>query len=296
MLKKIFQIFLSIGLGSVFSVIFFVLLIRWVNPPFTSFTLREDWSQLDGEFYNLRTYWVPLSDIPEHMVWAVVASEDQLFFQHHGFDVESIEEAWEDYQEGVRTRGASTISQQVSKNLFLWPAQSFFRKGVEAAITVGIELLWPKERIIEVYLNIAEFGPGLFGIGKASDYYFNRPASQLGPEMAARFAAVLPSPKRMRVEPPTPYTQERSRWILQQMNQLTGRIYWRDTEPTEVAELDTTAQDSSAQMSDSLSDDTDPFDPDTLFQNLPETQQSLSDTSSDTTDSVSGTLRSSGMN
>lgn len=286
MLKKILQIFGAVLLGIVFSLIFSILLLRWINPPFTAFTLQADWPELDREFYNLRTNWVPAEELPEQMVWAVVAAEDQLFFEHHGFDVESIEDAWEDYREGERTRGASTISQQVAKNLFLSPAQSFFRKGIEAGITVLIELFWTKERIIEVYLNIAEFGPGVFGIGKASEVYFNRAPGQLTPEMAARFAAVLPSPKRMRVNPPSPYTQERSRWILRQMNQLTGKVFYTfeqdasQPEPSAV-EPDSAASDSSTRTShsDSLAS---VLSPDPLYRDLPGTPVSVSDTTDST--------------
>lgn len=202
-----------------------VIALRWVDPSATSFTLREDWKGLEMERYNLRDYWVSSDDIPDHLKWAVVASEDQLFWDHRGFDVESIREAWDDRQEGRRSRGASSISQQVAKNMFLSPSQSLIRKGFEAGITVLIELFWTKERIIEVYLNIAEFGPGIFGVGKASELFWNIPVSQIDADKAARLAAVLPSPKRMRVEPPSPYAFERSRWILRQMTQLTGIRY-----------------------------------------------------------------------
>lgn len=277
MVKKFLKYLGITVLGFLFLLIFSILLLRWVNPPFTSFTLQADWDQLERESYNLRTEWVHPEEIPEHMIWAVVAAEDQLFFEHFGFDIESIQEAWEDRQQGERTRGASTISQQVAKNLFLSPAQSFFRKGVEAGITLLIELLWPKERIIEMYLNIAEFGPGLFGIGKASKVYFNRPASQLTPEMAARFAAVLPSPKRMRVNPPSPYAQERSRWILRQMNQLTGKTFYRfetNNEPSD--EEPVMPPDSTFQP---IQTDTVTFDiqPDTLFRDLPDSITSETD-------------------
>jgi monofunctional biosynthetic peptidoglycan transglycosylase len=282
MVKKTLKYFGIALLSLFFLLIFTILLLRWVNPPFTSFTLQADWDQLERESYNLRTEWVHREEIPEHMIWAVVAAEDQLFFEHFGFDIESIQEAWEERREGERTRGASTISQQVAKNLFLSPAQSFFRKGVEAGITVLIELLWPKERIVEVYLNIAEFGPGVFGIGKASEVYFNRPASQLTPEMAARFAAVLPSPKRMRVNPPSPYTQERSRWILRQMNQLTGKTFYTfeaNNQPSD--DEPEMPPDSSLQT---LQPDTSSFDiqPDTLFRSIPDTNASVTD-SADTT-------------
>lgn len=277
MVKKTLKYLGITILGLLFLLILTILLLRWVNPSFTSFTLQADWDQLERESYNLRTEWVHQEEIPEHMIWAVVAAEDQLFFEHFGFDIESIKEAWQERQQGEGTRGASTISQQVAKNLFLSPAQSFFRKGVEAGITLIIELFWPKDRIIEVYLNIAEFGPGLFGIGKASEVYFNRPASQLTPEMAARFAAVLPSPKRMRVNPPSPYVQERSRWILRQMNQLTGKTFYRfenDSEPSD--EEPEMPPDSNLQ---NFQPDTVSFEiqPDTLFRSLPDSTPSVSD-------------------
>lgn len=281
-MKKTLKIFAAVLLGLGFSLIFFIIILRWVNPPFTAFTLQTDWNEYEGDRYNLRTYWTPAEDLPEHIIWAAVASEDQLFFEHYGFDLESIEEAWDERKQGVRTRGASTISQQVAKNLFLSPAQSFFRKGIEACITVLIELFWTKERIIEVYLNIAEFGPAVFGIGKASEVYFNRSATQITPEMAARFAAVLPSPKRMRVNPPSPYTQERSRWILRQMNQLTGKIFYgfekdrADTQATQ-AEPDSTARDSSHQTNQPDSLDIQ-VTTDSLFRSLPDTNTFLSDT------------------
>ncbi|MEX0994938.1 MAG: monofunctional biosynthetic peptidoglycan transglycosylase [Balneolaceae bacterium] len=211
--------------GLVLLLILSVLSIRWVNPPVTAFTLQQDWEALEMERSNLRDGWVPREELPYNLKWAVIASEDQRFWDHRGFDFESIREALEEQRQEGRIRGASTISQQVAKNLYLWPAQSYFRKGLEAGITVLIELFWPKERILEVYLNVAEFGPGIFGAGKASEVYFGLPASQLEPEMSARLAAVLPNPKRMRVEPPSPYTKERSRWILRQMTHLTGIPY-----------------------------------------------------------------------
>lgn len=222
-----------------------VITLRWVAPSFTSFTLREDWKVLEIERYSLRDFWVSADEIPDHMKWAVVASEDQLFWEHHGFDVKSIQEAWEDRQEGRRSRGASSISQQVAKNVFLSPSQSLFRKGQEAGITILIELFWSKERIIEVYLNIAEFGPGIFGIGKAAEVFWDIPASKIDSDKAARLAAVLPSPKRMRVQPPSPYAYERSRWILRQMTQLTGVQYREpiqaepeDTSKTKIEEIE----------------------------------------------------------
>ena len=205
--------------------------LRWVNPPFTAFTLQEEWEELDAERYNLRNYWVEQDEIPENIQWAVVASEDQRFWEHNGLDMVAIEKALEESEQGGRLRGASTISQQVSKNLFLSGDRSYVRKGLEAVITIGIETFWPKERIMEVYLNIAEFGPGVYGIGKASEHFFAKEASELSNDEAARMAVVLPNPKRMRVEPPTPFVEERKEWVLRNMMQLSGIAYFSVPEP-----------------------------------------------------------------
>lgn len=246
--KSVFQITFNwrsimIGvLGVIVTIFTFLMLtiisLRWINPPFTSFTLQQNWEELEQERYSLRDWWIPSNEIPEHFKWAVIASEDQLFWSHFGFDIESIQEAWQQRQTGERNRGASTISQQVAKNLFLTPDQSFLRKGIEAGLTLLIELFWPKERIIEVYLNIAEFGPGIFGIGKASDTFFGNSAVEIDPEMASRMAAVLPNPKRMRVEPPSPFTQERSIWILKQMTHLSGIAYLPEIEESDTLSMD----------------------------------------------------------
>jgi monofunctional glycosyltransferase len=202
-----------------------VVALRWVNPAFTSFTLREDWESLDRERHNLREYWVKADELPDHLKWAVIASEDQRFYEHAGLDWAAIEMALDERDRGVRQRGASTITQQLAKNLYLWPGQSWIRKALEAGITVLIEVFWNKDRIMEMYLNIAEFGPGLYGAGKATSVWYGKAATELTPVESARMAAVLSSPKRMRVEPPSPYTTERSRWILQQMKQITGIEY-----------------------------------------------------------------------
>ncbi len=215
------------GILSVWAVWFtcFILILRWVNPPFTAFTLQEDWPELNADSYDLRDEWVSYEDIPENIKWAVIASEDQRFWQHSGLDIAAIAKAIEENEEGGRVRGASTISQQVAKNLFLWSGKSYFRKGLEAGITLSIETLWPKERILEVYLNIAEFGPGVFGIGKASDHFFAKKAPELTNDEAARMAVVLPNPKRMRVEPPSPFVADRKDWVLRNMTQLSGIAY-----------------------------------------------------------------------
>jgi monofunctional glycosyltransferase len=164
--------------------------------------------------------WVSWRRIPRHAALAVIAAEDQLFFLHDGFDFTAIEKAVTDAQRGRRLRGASTISQQVAKNLFLWPGQSWLRKGVEVWFTVWIEFLWPKRRVLEVYLNVAQFGRGVWGVEAASRRYFGKEAARIGREEAALLAAVLPSPTRYRVIDPGPFVRSRQAWILAQMDRL----------------------------------------------------------------------------
>ena len=159
------------------------------------------------------------------MALAVIAAEDQKFPDHHGFDVESISTQLEKKAAGKRARGASTISQQVAKNLFLWSGRSYVRKGFEAYFTVLIECFWPKRRILEVYLNIAEFGDGIYGVSAAADTFFGKRAAKLTQGDAARLAAVLPNPKRLHVENPTPHQVTKRRWIEQQMRQLGGTAF-----------------------------------------------------------------------
>lgn len=193
-----------------------VILLRWVDPPTTAFMLRERLSR------PIQQRWVDWSQISPHAKVAVIASEDQKFPEHRGFDLESINDALEERERGRRVRGASTISQQVAKNLFLWPGQNWIRKGFEAYFTVLIETLWPKRRILEVYLNIAEFGSGVFGVGAASEVYFGKRAAQLTAPDAALLAAVLPNPKRLRVASPSRYVRSRQDFILGQMRGIGG--------------------------------------------------------------------------
>jgi monofunctional biosynthetic peptidoglycan transglycosylase len=171
-----------------------------------------------------------LEDISGNAAIAVIASEDQQFPFHTGFDFKSIREAVQSNARGHRTRGASTISQQVAKNLFLWSGGGYFRKGVEAGCTLLIEWLWPKERILEMYLNIAEFGRGTYGVEAASQRFFNRHARKLSREQSALLAAVLPSPRRFRVEAPSRYVLSRRDWILGQMAGLGGTRYLDELE------------------------------------------------------------------
>ncbi len=153
---------------------------------------------------------------------AVMASEDQLFPDHNGFDIKSIKKALETNKKSKRIRGASTISQQVAKNVFLWQGRSWFRKGLEVYFTFMIELFWSKERILEMYLNVAEMGKGIFGVEAAARSYFKKSASKLTRTESARIAACLPNPKKYKAEPVSPYVARRAAWILRQMNNLEG--------------------------------------------------------------------------
>ena len=202
-----------------------VALLRVVDPPVSSFMLIDRLRGMSDDSYRFHHHWADWQQISPHAAVAVVAAEDQKFASHAGFDLDAIDRAVRAAQRGRRLRGASTISQQVAKNLFLWPGQSFVRKGIEAWLTLWIELLWPKQRILEVYLNIAEFGRGTWGIGAASQRYFDKPAARLTRREAALLAAVLPNPKRFRVEAPSRYVLRRQRWILRQMTAIGGHRY-----------------------------------------------------------------------
>jgi monofunctional biosynthetic peptidoglycan transglycosylase len=165
---------------------------------------------------------VPWSKISRHAAIAVIAAEDQKFLVHDGFDFDAIEKAVSDAQRGEHLRGASTITQQVAKNLFLWSGQSWIRKGLEAWFTVWIEILWPKQRTLEVYLNSAQFGRGVWGVQAASREFFGKDAARLTRHEAALLAAVLPSPARFRVAKPSAYVRGRQAWILGQMQRLSA--------------------------------------------------------------------------
>ncbi len=209
-----------------------VLLLRWVNPPTSAFmlTARVTASILRDTGYRTDYQWVSLEHISPHVALAVIASEDQLFPFHGGFDLNSIREAVRASERGKRLRGASTISQQVAKNLFLWSGHSFIRKGLEAWFTVLIEALWPKERILEVYLNVIELGKGLYGVEAASNRYFHKDAAGLSSSEAALLAAVLPNPIRLRADNPSRYVLSRRDWILGQMRDLGGSSYLQAVE------------------------------------------------------------------
>ena len=195
---------------------------RYLPVPVTTFMLYRQVTdiQKDNDFRTINHHWVDSDKISKYAFAAVIAAEDQWFYQHHGYDTASMILAIETWLDGGRLRGASTISQQVAKNLFLVPTRSFWRKGFEAWFTLLIEVFWSKQRILEVYLNSVEFGNHLFGIEAASQYYFGIPAMRLSREQAALMATSLPNPIKFNVAKPSAYMLQRQSWILLQMNNL----------------------------------------------------------------------------
>ena len=193
----------------------YIVLLKWVNPPITLTQLE---SLVSG--HGLKRDYVGRDAISVNAKLAVIASEDQLFPDHNGFDFKSIEKAMKHNQKSKSLHGASTISQQTAKNVFLWQGRSIFRKGLEAYFTFMIETFWSKKRILEVYLNVAETGDGIFGIEAAAQTYFNKPASDLNRQEAAMIAACLPNPKQYKVKPASNYVQRRWPVIVRQMNNL----------------------------------------------------------------------------
>jgi monofunctional glycosyltransferase len=204
--------FFIISIGS-------VILFKWVPVPVTPLmVIRSIEQKIDGKELVWKHDWESIDNISKNLQLAVICSEDQNFLNHHGFDMKAIEKAIEYNKKGKRTRGASTISQQTAKNVFLWPHRSWFRKGLETYFTFLIELFWSKERIIEVYLNSIEMGNGIYGAEAAAQYWFKKPASNLRQQEAAAIAAILPSPLRYRANPATNYIQGRKNWIVRQIN------------------------------------------------------------------------------
>jgi monofunctional biosynthetic peptidoglycan transglycosylase len=209
---------LSIGL---------TILYRFVPIPITPLMVIRLGEQAADEKKEMRLYkdWVPMSQISKNAPQAVYGAEDQKFLDHYGFDLEAMEKAWNGNKKGKQIKGASTITQQTVKNVFLWPARSYVRKALEAYFTVLVELIWPKERIMEVYLNVIEMGEGIYGIEAAAQTYYNKPAARLNRSQSAMIAAVLPNPRRWTPARPTPYIVRRQGWILRQMNNLSPLGY-----------------------------------------------------------------------
>jgi monofunctional biosynthetic peptidoglycan transglycosylase len=196
--------------------------LRFVDPTVTSFMLqrRLEARRAGREGFTLRKQWVPLASLPEHVGLAVISSEDQRFFAHHGFDVIEMKHALGSHLHGAELRGASTITQQVAKNLLLWEGRSLVRKALEGYFTLLIELTWPKRRILEVYLNIAELGDGVFGVGAAARHHFRCDARRLTPAQSALLAAILPDPRGRSAQRPSAGVLRKQRWIMGQMRVL----------------------------------------------------------------------------
>ena len=207
--------------------IFSILLLRWINPPTTSFMLQRQyqaWENSENSF-ELRYDWVSWSQISPAIKIAAITSEDQSFARHWGIDLSSIRKAINEYQQGQDLRGASTITQQVAKNLFLWPTSSYLRKGIEAYFALLIEMLWSKERILEMYLNIVEFGDGIYGVQAAAQHFFDTSAADLSKWQSALMVTALPAPKRYNLANPSQYMLERRTWVLRYMDFLGNERY-----------------------------------------------------------------------
>ncbi len=219
--KKIYRFLWKFTVGFFGLSLFFVLLFRFVPVYITPLMLIRSVEQLsEGKKLQLQHNWVSIDRISKNLALAVVCSEDQNFMDHFGFDLKAIEHSVEASWKGTkRIRGASTISQQTAKNVFLWPDRSWVRKGLEVYFTVLIEIFWSKERILEVYLNSIEMGNGIYGAEAASRYYFQKSAKNLSKRQAAAIAAVLPNPREYRANPPSSYIQSRIDWIVRQMGQ-----------------------------------------------------------------------------
>ncbi len=227
--RRVWRWLLALPLFFVVASVLQVGILRFVNPPTSAFMLgrqAEAWVQGDWK-YRTAYEWRDMDAIAASLPMSVIAAEDQNFASHQGFDMQAIEKALQNNAKGKRLRGGSTLTQQVAKNLFLWQGRSWFRKAIEAWYTLLIELMWPKYRILEVHVNIAEFGDGIYGAQAAAQTFWKKDAARLTPAESARLAAVLPSPKRYNARNPGPYVQKRAAWIQRQVRQLGGPEYLR---------------------------------------------------------------------
>lgn len=228
MVQRFFQLLLKIVLSFLAISIVWVLVYKFIPVPFTITMIANSIENLGTENPVIwEKDWKSLDNISPQYIKAVIASEDQKFFIHYGFDMQAIEKAIESNSKNSRKiRGGSTISQQTAKNVFLWQGRSYVRKGLEAYFTLLIELLWSKERIMEVYLNIAEMGNGIYGVEAASQKYFKQSAKDVSKSEAALIAAILPSPKKYSAKNPSSYIRKRQQWITRQMN----NVQWQSVE------------------------------------------------------------------
>lgn len=273
--------------------------LRWIDPYTSMFMLQRQYELWQADSTeNVQYQWVDAKNITPKMMLAVVAAEDQKFPLHFGFDLEAIEKAMIHNRRNKNVRGASTITQQVAKNLFLWPSRSWLRKGMEVYCTALIEVFWSKQRIVEVYVNIAQFDDNVFGVGAASKHFFRKPAAKLTVSESALLAAVLPSPQRYHAENPSAFVMKRAHWIQQQMYGLgddyiaTGVVPVRQYQATTAASVDTSfipVEEPVDELADELADELSDaaivpetqHDTSTLPDTIDETelQQSAADTS-----------------
>ncbi len=222
MIRKILRFIRNLIIGFFVITILLVVIFRFVPPPITVFQTYRVFEQLfdkDKEV-KLRKDWVSIEKISPNLVLAVISSEDQKFETHFGFDLEAMQKAFSHNKKGKKIRGASTITQQTAKNLFLWPTRSYTRKALEVYFTFLIEVIWSKERIMEMYLNIIEMGIGVYGAEEASQYYFHKSAKNLNKDQAALIAATLPSPRKYDPKRPSSFLNNRKDWIKRQMRNL----------------------------------------------------------------------------
>lgn len=214
------------ALGFVMLSVALVLLFRFVPPPGSMVMVeRKVQSWINSEPINIQRQWRGWEQLSSNAKLAVISAEDQRFPQHRGFDFVEMRRAWEASRDGGRLRGASTLSQQTAKNVFLWSGRSWIRKGLEAWFTLLIETLWGKQRILEVYLNVAEWDTGVFGLEAAASHYFGASGSALTERQASLLAAILPSPRTRSASRPDAQVERRSQWIRQQMRNLGGTAY-----------------------------------------------------------------------
>ena len=214
MIKRLFRFIFKVLLGLFLFSIFIVVVYKFVPVPFTPLMVIR---YFENPEESIEHDWVPMDEISKHVQLAVIASEDQNFANHSGFDFKAIQKAMDDNRSGRKIRGASTISQQTAKNVFLFPSRTWLRKGLEAYFTFLIEIIWSKERILEVYLNSIEMGKGVYGVQAASQYWFKKDAANLSAYEAAAIAAVLPNPRVYRANPASSFISGRKSWIVRQM-------------------------------------------------------------------------------
>lgn len=215
-MKRLFRFFGKLVLWGVLLSVGLVVLFKFVPVPLTPLMVIR-YFENTNETKTWKHDWVSMDNISKNIQLAVICSEDQKFLDHNGFDIQAIEKAYKQNKKGRRIKGASTISQQTAKNVFLWPKRSWFRKGLEVYFTFLIETIWSKERILEVYLNSIEMGNGIYGAEAASEHWFKKSAANLSAYEAAAIVSVLPNPRKYRANPASPYIQKRKQWIVKQM-------------------------------------------------------------------------------